>query len=213
MPGHIGWPTLEAEHLLVDRPARLLASSALAAVTALGITPQIAGAASGDGTWPIDMWPMDVAGPFATTATPDTPETVTIETVVTIEKAETTVPVEPAPSAPDVTPVAPAPNPAPAPSPAPALASSATLHVEVATTDGATRTVSLRTAAGELAGGPVTVDGSTISFTDLAPGTYDLFVEEFADGGGTFLTRTPLDLGAGDERVARCDPDSLDCTA
>lgn len=161
-----------------------------------------------DQVWPIDLHPTALSTPAPRTEAAVAPE-----------------PAAAASAAPDVQ-VTPAPAPAPepmvveaaapvTPAAAPAveedMTSTGTIHVHVATTEGASRSVSLKTADGALVGGPVAVDGSRITFSDLADGTYDLFVEQTADGGGTFLTRTTL-VASGDEIVVTCDAESLDCT-
>lgn len=152
----------------------------------------------------------------SSTAAPATPAPAPVEAPqvtpappVLAEPAPTTS--APAPAAVAVEPA----SPAPATEEVPVVeepAGTGTLTVEVAAASGATRYVSLRTATGDLVAGPVTVDGEPITFADLAPGAHDLFVEHFADGGGTFLTRTPMTIVAGSDLLATCDAETLDCT-
>lgn len=86
----------------------------------------------------------------------------------------------------------------------------ATVTVQVDPAPGATRLVSIRTAAGAPVA-TVTVTGEPLVF-ELEEGTFDLFVEHLWDGGGTFLTRTPITTTAGRALTVACDADSLDCT-
>jgi hypothetical protein len=122
---------------------------------------------------------------------------------------------DPAPTADAPAPIVETAPPAPAPEEVPVVeepATTGTLTVEVAAAPGATRQVSLRTAAGDHVAGPVVVDGTPITFADIPAGDHDLFVEHFADGGGTFLTRTPITIAAGSDLLATCDAETLDCT-
>lgn len=155
-----------------------------------------------------------------TTTTSTTTSPATSSTAAPTSAVAAPVVAEPAPSAPEPVAVEPTP-PAPAADEVPVAeevpvveeaAATGTLRVDVAAASGATRYVSLRTVAGDVVAGPVTVDGSPITFADLTPGDHDLFVEHFADGGGTFLTRTPLTIAAGSDLVATCDAETLDCT-
>jgi hypothetical protein len=87
--------------------------------------------------------------------------------------------------------------------------------VHVAPVEGATRSVSISNAEGRRAGGPATVDGpanvhTAIHFVDLPAGTYDVFAEQIHDGGGSFLTRTPVEV-SGDRVTVRCTGDDLGC--
>ena len=118
--------------------------------------------------------------------------------------------VVPVPAAPEAAPAAPAETPAAAPA---ETRSTGTITVQVSTADGATRTVSLQTPSGDPVGERTTVTGDPITFADLAPGTYELFVEQVADGGGTFLTRTIITVGAGQDHVVSCHAESLECSA
>lgn len=157
------------------------------------------------------VWAIDLHAAAPPTPGPRTAPIVAPETEDAVSDAPD-VQVTPTP-APEPTLVeAPAPvTPAPAPVVEETVTNTGTIHVDVATTEGASRSVSLETADGSLVGGPVAVDGSRITFSDVADGTYDLFVEQTADGGGTFLTRTTL-VVAGDDIVVTCDAESLDCT-
>ena len=150
----------------------------------------------------------------STTAAPTTSAPLPVE-------APQVAPAPPVVAEPAPTTSAPAPTPVEAAPPAPVAeeaqvvegpATTGSLTVEVAPASGASRQVSLRTAAGEPIAGPVTVDGGPITFADLTPGDHDLYVEHFADGGGTFLTRTPITIVAGSELLATCDAETLDCT-
>ena len=85
-----------------------------------------------------------------------------------------------------------------------------TIHVDVAEVDGATRSVTLVTSDGTTVRGPVTVEGTLITFSDVTAGAYAIHVEELSDGGGTFMTRTVLEVDGG-ESVVNCDPGTLDC--
>lgn len=165
-----------------------------------------------DQVWPIDLHETTPAP----AAAPEPAETEPAETAV---EAVAPAPVPPAPVAAPTPPPAPAPDaPAPAapapeaPAPeAPAVVIAAgTVHVDVAPAAGTTRSVSLKSADGSVVGGPVTVDGNRITFADVADGSYDLYVEELADEGGTYLTRTTLQVSGG-ELVVSCDAETLDC--
>ena len=157
---------------------------------------------------------VTAAAETSTTAAPTTAAPLPVE-------APPVAPAPPVVAEPAPTTSAPAPVPVEAPPPAPvaeeapvvdAPATTGTLTVDVARASSATRQVSLRTEAGDPIAGPVTVDGGPITFADLTPGDHDLFVEHFADGGGTFLTRTPITIDAGSELLATCDAETLDCT-
>ena len=94
---------------------------------------------------------------------------------------------------------------------APEARTTGSITVHVGTAEGATRTVSLQTPTGDAVGERTTVTGAPITFADLAPGTYELFVEHLAVGGGTFLTRTVLTVAAGEDRAVSCHGESLEC--
>ena len=116
--------------------------------------------------------------------------------------------------APPIVPAAPAaPAPRVAEPAAPAARTTGSITVHVGTADGATRTVSLQTPDGDAVGERTTVTGDPISFADLGPGTYEVFVEQVADGGGTFLTRTVVTVAAGEDRAVTCHGESLECSA
>ena len=166
----------------------------------------------------------DAVGAGATVEVPahiEVPAQIEVPVVAAAEVPDApAAPATPAPPAdlPDTAPPAPqtaSPAPPAPPSAAPARAeepTTAAITVRVAARDGATRTVSLQTPAGDPVGERVTVTGAPVSFEDLAPGTYELFVEQVADGGGAFLTRTIVTVEAGEHAVLSCDPESLDCT-
>ena len=91
-------------------------------------------------------------------------------------------------------------------------ATTGSLTVHVATQDGTTRTVWLQTPDRQPVGEPAAVTGDPVSFTDLEPGGYELFVEQVADEGGSMITRTVVTVGAGEDVVVSCDAETLDCT-
>ena len=216
----------------MERPRRrrrlVIASLSIGAAAAFTVPTLVSAGATdsagdrGDTSVPSRSFAAD--RPTTTTSTTTSPATSSTATPTTSVPAHVEAPAapalpvvaEPAPatSAPEPLAVEPTP-PAPAGEEVPVAeepAATGTLRVDVAAASGATRYVSLRTAAGDVVSGPVTVDGSPITFADLAPGDHDLFVEHFADGGGTFLTRTPLTIAAGSDLVATCDAETLDCT-
>ena len=201
---------------------RLSIAAGLALGLAVCTAPQwISGASADDGTAPVapeptrivsvedQLWPVDLHE--LTPATTAPPAVAPVAPAAEVDGAPVVqVTPEPAPAP------APAPEPAattePAPAPAEADAvTTGTVHVDVAAVDGASRSVSLKSVDGALVGGPVPVDGTRITFSDLADGTYDLVVEQVADGGGVLLTRTTVTV-SGNELVASCDADTLDCT-
>lgn len=208
---------------------RLTIAAGVAIGLSFGVTPQLvagstdsgvtetgspAGAASVDeDVWPTDLHPATPTTVTAVAAEEAPAATTDLEAeVATVDSPEVQVAPTPAPAPePAPAPVAPAPTTPPEPVVEEDMKSNGTIHVDVATTEGAHRSVSLETADGSLVGGPVAVDGSRITFSDVPDGTYDLFVEQTADGGGVFVTRTTL-VASGGEIVVTCDADSLDCT-
>ena len=168
-------------------------------------------AAVGQHLWPVEA--LSLPSVVEVEVAPATDDTIEPATEATDDTAEAPTPVA-AEEVPDVTPE-PAPDPAPAPAPTPdeepAVASTGTIHVDITTTEGATRTVSLRSADGTLVAGPVAVEGTPITFGGLDDGTYDVLAEQRFDGGGTFVTRTVVDV-AGGETTLTCDAETLDCT-
>jgi hypothetical protein len=154
----------------------------------------------------------DVAAPIAIAApaTPvviDVPEPAAVPATPPAVVDELPVVVPPSP----IVPAPPAAVPADQPA-APEARTTGSITVHVGTVDGATRSVSLQTPEGDPVGDRATVTGAPISFDDLAPGTYELFVEQVADGGGTFLTRTVLTVAAGEDRAVSCHGESLECS-
>ena len=219
----------------MERPRRhrrlVVASLSIGAAAAFTVPTLVSAGATQSAGDPVAASVPDrsseAEGPGTTSATIGTASPTTSPTAAPTTSAPVPVetpqvaPAPPVAAEPGPTTTAPAPvaveanPPAPVAEEAPVVEAPATtgnLTVEVGAASGATRQVSLRTTAGDLVGGPVTADGNPITFSDLAPGDHDLFVEHFADGGGTFLTRTPITIAAGSELLATCDAETLDCT-
>ncbi|MGK2928820.1 MAG: hypothetical protein ACSLFO_04510 [Acidimicrobiales bacterium] len=174
-------------------------------------------AAVGQHLWPVDA--LDVptvlvaaaSEPIDAATSPLTPVDVAA-THATPEPAYTT-PVTATPDPATPAPTTPAPTtPPPVLAEEPAVMITGTIHVDATATEGAARTVTLRSADGSLVAGPVTIDGNRITFEGLDDGTYDVLAEQFFDGGGTFVTRTIIDVAGGGETVVACHPETLDCT-
>jgi hypothetical protein len=155
----------------------------------------------------------EVAGPVASATPVAAPAEVEVPQVAAapVPAPHPVVAESPPAPAPPVVPAPPAVAQTPEPA-APAARTTGSLTVHVSTAEGATRTVSLQTPAGDAIGERTTVTGAPITFADLAPGTYELFVEHLADGGGTFLTRTVLTVAAGEDRAVSCHDESLECS-
>lgn len=204
-PGTRARPPSERETTVQHRRILTIAAG-LTAIATLGVSPQLAaGAVPPTPQAGIDaqVWPVDALVAFP----------VNIPAPVVADPVPTTTP-QPVPAAPAAQDTASIDIGTPAVATAEAVAPAVpagSIRVEVAAADGASRSVSLQRADGTPVSGPVEVTGDPITFDDLEAGTYDLFVEHAADGGGTFLTRTVIDID-GDAAVARCDAETLDCT-
>ena len=142
--------------------------------------------------------------PQTTTSTTAAPTTTTAPPVPTTVGAA----VAPVPT----TTAAPAPPPPAPPTTTAPQRTTGSITVELAAADDADRSVSLKTTAGKVIAGPVTATGDPIVFDDLAPGTYDVQVDQVHDDGATTATRTTVTIEAGEDAVLRCDSDTLDCS-
>ena len=192
-----GSPTPAADVSTSEAPAR--------AVSADTATGRIATLPTSDVAVPVALPPVAEA---AGTEAPATQSPVAAPAVqVPVASAPPAVPV--APATPPASPAAPV---AAADEGADDVSDTGSITVHVSTRDGATRSVSLQTSGWEPVGDRTTVTGAPVTFDDLEPGTYELFVEQVADEGGSMLTRTVLTVTAGEDVVVTCDADSLDCT-
>lgn len=90
--------------------------------------------------------------------------------------------------------------------------STSNLRIEIAATDSAHRTATIRDRSGAVIAGPFNVDGAPIVLDGLDAGDIDLLLEDATEASGTTMTRTPISLVAGRTHVARCDSATLDCT-
>lgn len=200
--------------------ARLALAAVLTAVltatltvgTSIAVAPAGASTGDTDGRSPIaavgqHLWPVDALDlPTVLVAAAREPIDAATSPLAPVDVAAPPATPEPAPTTPAPT------TPAPVQAEEAAVTTTGTIHVDATTTEGATRTVSLRSAGGSLVAGPVTIDGNRITFGGLDDGTYDVLTEQFFDGGGTFVTRTIIDVAGGGETVVACHPETLDCT-
>lgn len=86
------------------------------------------------------------------------------------------------------------------------------LRIEIAATDSAHRTATIRSSTGGVIAGPFNVDGQPIELDGLDAGDVDLVLEDATEDAGSTMSRTPISLRAGERHVARCDTVTLDCT-
>ena len=188
--------------------AAVLVFALLAAVVAAGSDDDDTAVAT-DPTPPTTEAPQVLGDSITRTPTAEaiTPTTVTTAPPTTLPPTTTTAAVAPATTAPPPPPPAPAPTPAPEPQ-----RTTGSITVEVSTTEGASRYVSLRTTGGATIADRVPVTGEPIVFGDLQPGDYFVDLEQVSDDGGTTTSRTAVSIQAGEDAVVSCSSDTLDCS-
>lgn len=206
---------------------RLALTAAVVGAAAIIAIPQWVAAGSG-----APAGGTDSAAATTTTLAPPPPTDAGSTPTAPAAVATTTTAAPPLAAA---APTAPAPAPSPVPAPhvadgpasgpvealeapsveasveAPVPDASGALTVHVAPVEGATRLVTLRRADGTPVAGSLTVTDGPVKIGDLGAGGYELLVEHFANGGGAFVTRTPITIAAGADVHATCHTESLDC--